>query len=125
MVPELDHVMATLLDDLKSRGLLENTLVITLAEFGRTPASTRPGPRPFRVRLEHVADRLRHQGRARATARPTTTASTSPKARSARRELFATIFQALGIDHQKNYHVGARPVPLTDPGTKPVREVLA
>ena len=37
MVPELDHVMATLLDDLAERGLLENTLVITLAEFGRTP----------------------------------------------------------------------------------------
>src|SRR5260370_10642781 len=37
MVPELDHVMATLLDDLQRRGLLESTLVITLAEFGRTP----------------------------------------------------------------------------------------
>ncbi|MCI0456278.1 MAG: DUF1501 domain-containing protein, partial [Gemmataceae bacterium] len=37
MVPELDHVMATLLDDLEARGLLEHTLVITLAEFGRTP----------------------------------------------------------------------------------------
>ena len=37
MVPELDHVMAALLDDLKQRGLLESTLVITLAEFGRTP----------------------------------------------------------------------------------------
>ncbi|MBC7856594.1 MAG: DUF1501 domain-containing protein, partial [Pirellulaceae bacterium] len=40
-------------------------------------------------------------------------------------QLFATIFQALGIDHQKNYHVGARPLPLTDPGTQPIREVLA
>ncbi len=38
MVPELDHVMATLLDDLKRRGLLESTLVVTLAEFGRTPS---------------------------------------------------------------------------------------
>jgi hypothetical protein len=38
MVPELDHVMATLLDDLEQRGLLRNTLVVTLAEFGRTPS---------------------------------------------------------------------------------------
>src|SRR5262249_13709510 len=37
LVPELDHVMAALLDDLKDRGLLEHTLVLTLAEFGRTP----------------------------------------------------------------------------------------
>ena len=39
--------------------------------------------------------------------------------------LFATIYQALGISHKKNYYVGARPVPLTDPGTKPVKDVLA
>jgi hypothetical protein len=40
-------------------------------------------------------------------------------------ELFATIFQALGIDHQKNYHVGSRPIPLVEPGIQPVREILA
>jgi hypothetical protein len=40
-------------------------------------------------------------------------------------EVFATIYQALGIDHQKDYHLGARPVPLTNPGIKPVAEVLA
>ncbi len=40
-------------------------------------------------------------------------------------QLFATIYQALGIDHQKEYMVGARPVPLTDAGTEPIREVLA
>ena len=40
-------------------------------------------------------------------------------------EFFATVYQALGIDHQKEYHLGDRPLPLTDPGTKPVGEVLA
>ena len=40
-------------------------------------------------------------------------------------ELFATIFQALGIDHQKHYYLGARPIPLTDPNTKPITQVLA
>jgi len=61
MVPELDHVMAALLDDLKARGLLESTLVITLAEFGRTPeinpclagtTSRLPGAPPFRGRIK-------------------------------------------------------------------------
>ena len=55
MVPELDHVMATLLDDLKDRGLLENTLVITLAEFGRTPAiNPSLGRDHFASRLERA-----------------------------------------------------------------------
>ncbi len=40
-------------------------------------------------------------------------------------ELFATIYQALGIDHQKQYMVGTRPVPLTETGTDPIAEVLA
>jgi hypothetical protein len=40
-------------------------------------------------------------------------------------QIFATIYRALGINHHKNYHVGSRPVPLTDPGTQPIREVLA
>ncbi|MGH7130155.1 MAG: DUF1501 domain-containing protein, partial [Planctomycetaceae bacterium] len=34
---DLDHAMSTLLDDLKDRGLLEHTLVLTFGEFGRTP----------------------------------------------------------------------------------------
>ena len=38
LVPELDHVMSTLLDDLRAAaGCSSSTLVITLAEFGRTP----------------------------------------------------------------------------------------
>ena len=37
LVPELDRVMSALLDDLAARGLLDDTLVVTLAEFGRTP----------------------------------------------------------------------------------------
>ncbi len=40
-------------------------------------------------------------------------------------ELFATIYRALGIDHQKQFMVGARPVPLTETGTEPIRAVLA
>ncbi len=125
LVTELDHVLSTLLNDLQSRGLLQDTLVITLSEFGRTPTINQALGRDHFARAwsaslsgcgikggacygktdedgQHVAD-----GQIGAA------------------ELFATIFQAVGIDHQKEYHVGARPIPLTDPGTKPVREVLA
>jgi hypothetical protein len=39
--------------------------------------------------------------------------------------LFATILEAAGIDSSKEYHVGARPIPLVNPGIKPIKEVLA
>ena len=37
LLPPLDQGVSALLDDLESRGLLENTLVMMLGEFGRTP----------------------------------------------------------------------------------------
>jgi uncharacterized protein (DUF1501 family) len=121
----LDHVMAALLDDLAARGLLENTLVITLAEFGRTPeinpslgrdhfatawSATLSGAG---VRGGSVYGKTDGKGQAVADG------EIGPA------ELFATIYQALGINHQKQYMVGSRPVPLTEAGTEPVQEVLA
>lgn len=125
LVPELDHVMATLLDDLEARGLLQNTLVVTLAEFGRTPAiNSQLGRDHFAsawsctlsgcgVRGGSVYGRSDESGNRVADG----------EINAAR--LFATIYRALGINPHKNYYLGARPIPLTDPGTEPVREVLA
>src|SRR5207244_11803895 len=36
-LPSWDQTVATLIDDLNQRGLLESTMVIALGEFGRTP----------------------------------------------------------------------------------------
>jgi hypothetical protein len=36
-LPRLDQALAGLLSDLKERGMLDNTLVVALGEFGRTP----------------------------------------------------------------------------------------
>ncbi|MGI9455581.1 MAG: DUF1501 domain-containing protein [Aeoliella sp.] len=36
-LPEMDKAMSALMEDLKQRGLLENTVVIWMGEFGRTP----------------------------------------------------------------------------------------
>jgi hypothetical protein len=125
LVSELDHVMAALLDDLGDRGLLEHTLVVTLSEFGRTP----------RINASLGRDHF-------ASAWSASLSGCGVKGGSVygesdedghrvkdgeigAGELFATIFEAVGIDPKKEYHVGARPVPLTDPGIKPVRDVLA
>jgi len=46
LLPPLDQAVAALLDDLEATGLLEETLVVMLGEFGRTPKlSTPPGAR--------------------------------------------------------------------------------
>jgi uncharacterized protein DUF1501 len=48
-----DHGIAGLLSDLKSRGLLESTLVVWGGEFGRLPTIERVGPRPGRDHNPH------------------------------------------------------------------------
>ncbi len=125
MVPELDHVMAALIDDLKDRGLLESTLIITLAEFGRTP-----GINPSLGR-DHFASAwstsLTGCGIVGGSVYGKTDASGNRVAEGEidAGQLFATIYSALDINPRKNYYVGARPVPLVNPGIKPVKEVLA
>jgi len=43
--PIFDRVYAALLDDLKSRGMLDTTLVVAMGEFGRTPRINRQASR--------------------------------------------------------------------------------
>ncbi len=45
LCPRFDHGMATLLRDLDDRGLLEQTLVVAVGEFGRTPKMNQWGGR--------------------------------------------------------------------------------
>ncbi len=125
LVTELDNVMSALLDDLSERGLLENTLVVTLSEFGRTPQiNSSLGRDHFAsawssslsgcgIKAGSVYGASDEDGR------------TVKDGKIGAAELFATIYRAVGIDHRKDYHVGARPIPLTDPGTKPLVDVLS
>ena len=60
----LDPAWATLMDDLKDRGLLDTTMIVWMGEFGRTPRINQgTGPRPLPERLVDGAGRRRHQGR--------------------------------------------------------------
>lgn len=44
LLPPLDRGVSALLDDLTATGLLDETLVVLLGEFGRTPRVTKPDP---------------------------------------------------------------------------------
>jgi hypothetical protein len=125
LVSELDHVMSALIDDLGDRGMLDHTLVITLSEFGRTPAINSSLGRDHFASAWSVS--LTGCGIKGGTVygKSDENGNTVAEGKIGAAELFATIFRALGIDHRKDYHLGSRPIPLTDPGTEPVKEVLA
>jgi uncharacterized protein (DUF1501 family) len=43
-LPRLDEALSALLTDLKDRGMLEDTMVVAVGEFGRTPVILTQGP---------------------------------------------------------------------------------
>jgi uncharacterized protein (DUF1501 family) len=125
LVTELDHVMSTLLDDLAERGMLESTLVITLGEFGRTPhINASLGRDHFARAWSASLSGCGIQGGA-VYGKTDKDGNEVVEGEVGAAELFATIFRAVGIDHEKEYFLGARPIPLTEPYTEPIRAVLA
>ncbi len=122
---DLDHAMSVFLDDLKERGLLEHTLVITLGEFGRTPnINASLGRDHFASAWSTSLSGVGVKGGV-AYGKTDPDGHTVAEGEASSGDLFATILQAVGIDHLKEYHLGARPVPLSDFGAKPIKEVLA
>ena len=125
LVPELDQVMAALIDDLSERGLLENTLVATLSEFGRTPKiNASLGRDHFASAWSVTLTGCGIQGGA-VYGKSDEDGQTVADGEVGAGEVFATIYKALGIDPKKDYYLGARPLPLTNPGIEPINELLA
>ncbi len=124
MVPELDHVMATLIDDLSERGMLDDVMVLTLSEFGRTPSINASLGR------DHFASAWSSTITGCGIKRGSVYGKTDPKGNTVTAEevnagsLFATIYSALGLDPNKNYYVGSRPIPLVNPGVEPIKALV-
>ncbi|MCA9063731.1 MAG: DUF1501 domain-containing protein [Planctomycetaceae bacterium] len=122
---DLDHSMSVLLDDLSERGLLENTLVITLGEFGRTPGiNASLGRDHFASAWSCSLSGMGIRGGV-AYGKTDPEGHTVVEDEASAADLFATVLTALGIDHRHEYMLGVRPTPLADFGSEPIRAVLA
>ena len=125
LIPTFDLAFAALVGDLADRGLLDETLVIAMGEFGRTPKLNTPRrPRPLAARLQRGAGRRRRQGRAgdrRQRPRRREPGATSPvtPADLAAHDLHA----ARHRPDQRAAHV-RRPAGAVNQGGKVIRELL-
>lgn len=125
LVPDLDRVMSTLLDDLQERGLLEHTLVITMSEMGRTPKINTMRGRDHWGKCWSVALSGCGINPGIVYGKTNWNGTDVEENKVTPAELFATIFAALGIDHQKEYlSPDGRPVPITPYKTQPITDVL-
>lgn len=109
LLPQLDQGLAALMDDLAAGGLLDQTLVVVMGEFGRTPkVSTLPGQTiPGRDHWAHAYSALfagagvrggQVIGQTDALAAYPVTQAWSPA------DVCTTLFDALGVSHDAMVH---------------------
>jgi hypothetical protein len=125
VAPNFDRGFSTLMEDLGERGLLQNTIVTALGEFGRTPKINPAGGRdhhpgvwtilmgggPIRGgRVVGESDELGYIPRRR----PVTPA-----------EVAATLYRGLGLDfHRELPGPQNRPIPMVDYGVDAINELF-
>ena len=124
--PMYDQAYSALIEDLDQRGLLDDTLVACLSEFGRTPKVNPAGGRDHwpQCFTTYFAGGGVQGGRVVGKSDPV---GGFPAERPVvPGDLVATVFHSLGLDHKAHLPgPGGRPFFLTDLGTEPIRELFA
>ncbi len=122
---EFDLTFATLLDDLSQRGMLESTLVVVMAEFGRTPRINRNYGRDHWSRAWSVALAGCGVKGGAVVGKTNANGTAVTDAEVNHTHLFHTYFKALGLNPNKNHYVNDRPIPMADPKGSAIQEILA
>ena len=125
VAPMYDQGYSALLEDLFQRGLLDNTLVANLAEFGRTPKINPAGGRDHwpQCWTTYFAGGGVKGGR---VVGKSDEIGAYPVERPVKpSEVVATIYHSLGLDLETHLPgPQSRPFPLVDYGTQPIRELF-
>ena len=122
---QLDSGWATLMQDLKDRGLLATTTIIWMGEFGRTPKiNEQKGRDHFATAWSTVLAGGGING-GQAIGRTSKDGMTVEERPTTVQDLLGTLCLALGIDYMKTNpsNVG-RPIRIVDQNANPVREIL-
>lgn len=124
-LPRLDQGMAGLMNDLSDRGSLENTLVVCLGEFGRTPKINKDAGR------DHWSFAMSVMMGGAGVPGGQIVGATDVKGYYANDNVYApedfaaSIYTKMGIDHAQVLHTPAdRPVQLVDKG-RLIKELFA
>lgn len=124
LMPIMDAAYSTLLEDLSARGLLDETLIVWMAEFGRTPRLNGAAGRDHWGRVFSVG--LAGGGVKGGTVHGASDsiAGYPRDGRVMPQDLLATIFHCLGIGPDAEYQdATGRPIPLTRGDV--IRQVIA
>lgn len=117
LIQELDMALSALITDLKSKNMLDTTLIAIGTEFGRPATYDGRGGRGHQgtcFSLVLAGGGLKHEGAYGVTDEMSKNILENPVSLP---DFHATIHAALGINPSKELFDGSRPVPITDQGT--------
>ena len=122
----LDPAWSALMDDLRSRGLLDSTLIVWMGEFGRTP---KINPQAGRDHFPAAWTTVLAGGGIKGGQ---VIGDTGPDGMQVKDrpvavpDFLATVCKGLGVDPMgQNISDIGRPIRIVDPKAKPIQEVLA
>jgi uncharacterized protein (DUF1501 family) len=125
LVPDLDNIIFQLINDLDDRGMRENTLVVMMGEFGRTPWLNASRGR------DHYPDAWSLAMAGCGIQQGVVVGETDPDGIEVidkpfdEKNLFATIFTALGIDPYAAYDLPGLPTfHRVEQEASPIQEIL-
>jgi len=125
---KVDPGMSALISDLKSRGMLDDTLIIWMGEFGRTPKINSKGAKPGRDHYPKAWSTVMFGGGIKGgqvIGKTDKEGATVEERKISTIDFMATVCSILGIDSNKvNQTPIGRPIHIVDKGAKVVKELL-
>jgi hypothetical protein len=123
--PMYDQAYTALIEDLQQRGLLQNTMVAALSEFGRTPKVNPAGGRDHWPQCFTVSFAGGGVKGGRVIGKSDPVGGFPAERPVLPGDLVATVFHSLGLDYESFLPGPAgRPFPLVDLGRAPIRELF-
>lgn len=121
---EFDKPFATLVSDLQTLGLLDQTLVVVLSEFGRTPNINHYYGRDHWSKAWTVVMGGAKVARGAEFGKTNEEGTAVIDGQVDHGALFHTYLQAVGVDSTQSLVVDGRELPLADPAAQPIWKVL-
>jgi len=125
---QVDPAMSALVRDLRDRRLLDNTLVIWMGEFGRTPRINQRGAQPGRDHYPRAWSSVMIGGGIRGgqvICRTDAEAATVVERPVNTLDFMATVCRALGIDFNRQNHApNGRPIRIVDRPANPITQLF-
>ena len=124
LIPSLDLAVSALVDDLADRGLLDETLIVVMGEFGRTPKLNTNGGRDHWPRVFSVMMAGGGVVGGQVVGKSDPVGESPDRDPVTPSDLIATIYSRLGIDPQLELTTAdGRPVSLTPHGSRVVKAI--